>query len=282
MRLKSIVMAAVCASALAAPGFAQNRDQTLADVRQELTVLNVEIKQLKRELNTTGSPGQVTPGSALDRIDSIESALQRLTAKTEELEFRLNKIATDGANRIGDLSFRLCELEADCDIMNEGISKPLGGIESVAADPATGGGMAPTVPESNGGGTQLAVGEQADFDAAVAALDSGDFADAAQRFQTFVDTYPGTPMTGRALFLRGEALNAQDMVAEAARAYLASFSADPAGNSAPNALLQLGTALGQLGQVAEACATLGEVPNRFPGSAAASEASAERQQLGCS
>ena len=48
MRLKSIVMAAVCASALAAPGFAQNRDQTLADVRQELTVLNVEIKQLKR------------------------------------------------------------------------------------------------------------------------------------------------------------------------------------------------------------------------------------------
>jgi tol-pal system protein YbgF len=284
MGLTKFFLATVTAVAIAVPGLAQDRAQTLADVRQELTVLNVELARLRTELNTTGAPAPVGSGTPLDRVNSIETALQRLTAKTEELEFRLNSIATDGANRLGDLSFRLCELESDCDIMNEGMSKPLGGVEAVQPDLPAGQLPPSTLPDANTGDTttQLAVGEQADFDAALAALESGDFAGAATRFQTFVDTYPGTPLTGRALFLRGEALNAQNMVAEAARAYLASFSAEPGGQSAPDALLQLGTALGQLGQVNEACATLGEVPNRFPGSNAAAEAQAERQQLGCS
>jgi tol-pal system protein YbgF len=274
-------MAVACVMTLATPGLAQDREQTLADVRQELTVLNVELAKVRSELNTTGAPNPVASGSTLDRVNAIEAALTRLTNKTEELEFKLNSIATDGANRIGDLSFRLCELESDCYIMNEGISKPLGGVEAAAVSQS----MTTTTPQSDTfsetNNTQLAVGEQADFDAAMAAMDAGDFAGAASMFQTFVDNYPGTPMTGQALFLKGEALNAQNMVADAARAYLASFSADPTGQSAPNALVQLGTALGQLGQTNEACATLGEVPNRFPGSNAAAEAQAERQQLGC-
>lgn len=263
----------------ALPVGAQDRDQTLADVRQELAVLNVEIARLKGELNTTGAPTGVAGETLLDRVSSIEAALMALTAKTEELEFRLNSVVTDGANRIGDMSFRLCELEPDCDIMNEGISKPLGG-EAPSGPTATI--ATPPVIAPSDTGTQLAVGEQADFDAAMSALQNGDFAGAATLFQAFVDTYPGTPMTGQALFLRGEALAAQNLVAEAARAYLASFSADPTGASAPNALLALGTALGALGQVAEACATLGEVANRFPSANAVSAAMAERQQLGCS
>lgn len=280
MRLAKVSMAVV-AALVAGSAYAQDRAQTLADVRQELTVLNVELAKLRTELNTTGAPAPVAPGSPMVRLDSIEGALTRLTAKTEELEFKLNSIATDGANRLGDLSFRLCELEPDCDIMGQGMSRPLGGVEAVTPDLPTGGGLTgPAVPNADAG-SQLAVGEQADFDAATAALEAGDFAGAAARFQTFIDNYPGTPMTGRAYFLRGEALNAQNQTAEAARAYLASFSADPAGGSAPEALLQLGTALGQLGQAAEACATLGEVPNRFPNTAAAGKAQAERQQLGC-
>ncbi len=54
--------------------------------------------------------------------------------------------------------------------------------------------------------TQLAVGEQADFDRAKAALDSGDFRSAADLFATFTETYTGGPLTGRGAFLRGEAL----------------------------------------------------------------------------
>ena len=95
------------------PVVAQAQDaQTLADVRQELTVLNVEVQKLRRELSTTGGAGApVASGSVLDRVNAMESELQRLTSKTEELENKVNRVVTDGTNRIGDLEFRLVELE---------------------------------------------------------------------------------------------------------------------------------------------------------------------------
>ena len=41
---------------------AQPRTETLADIRQELTVLHVEIQKLKRELSTTGGAATATGG----------------------------------------------------------------------------------------------------------------------------------------------------------------------------------------------------------------------------
>ncbi len=69
---------------------------------------------------------------------------------------------------------------------------------------------------------------------------------------------------------------------EAARAYLASFTADVTGPIAPDALFQLGAALGRLGQTDQACITLGEVGVRFPAADAAGSARQEMATLGCS
>ena len=104
------------------PVTAQAQDaQTLADVRQELTVLNVEVQKLRRELSTTGGASvAVTGGSVLERVNAMESELQRLTSKTEELENRINRVVTDGTNRIGDLEFRLVELEGGDDNTDTG------------------------------------------------------------------------------------------------------------------------------------------------------------------
>ena len=94
------------------PGVTQEREQTLADIRQELTVLHVEVQRLNRELSTTGAPSASLAGtSVLDRVTAIEAELQRLTSKTEELQYRVQRIVEDGTNRIGDLEFRLVELE---------------------------------------------------------------------------------------------------------------------------------------------------------------------------
>ncbi|MEO0677810.1 MAG: tol-pal system protein, partial [Pseudomonadota bacterium] len=90
----------------AAPAMAQ-QDQTLADIRQELSVLFVEVQRLKQELNTSGAPSGTGGGSVLDRVNAIEMELQQLTSKSEELEFRIDRIVRDGTNRIGDLEFRI-------------------------------------------------------------------------------------------------------------------------------------------------------------------------------
>jgi tol-pal system protein YbgF len=123
--------------------------------------------------------------------------------------------------------------------------------------------------------------ERNDFDRAKGALDRGEFELAATELARFTETYPGSPLTGEAHFWRGEALSALGDQSGAARAYLDSFSGDPQGVMAPDALLQLGLALDRLGQRQESCVMLGEVTVRFPTSAASLEAQTARGSMGC-
>lgn len=261
---------------------AQDRDQTLADIRQELTVLNVEIQKLKRELSTTGNAGGATVGgSVLERLDALEAEASRLTSKTENLEFRINSVVADGTNRIGDLEFRLVELEGG-DVSKLGETSTLGGP---APEGAPSGSIAPPVTDSSAASepvAEMAIAERADFEAAQAALADGQTADAAQKFAAFLANYPGSPMQAQAELGRGKALEGMGEITQAARAYLAAFSAAPSGPAAPDALFHLGRGLGQLGQGPEACTTLQEVTNRFPGAPQVQQAQDERSRLGCS
>lgn len=260
----------------AAPGLAQETAETLADIRQDLTVLYVEIQKLKRELSTTGSPStSLAGGSALDRVNAIETELQRLTARTEELTNRIDRIVADGTNRVGDLEFRLVELEGG-DISQLGETTTLGGD---AGSPSYG--NAPEDGIQKLGGAQLAVGEQADFDKAKEAFDAGSYETAVVQFATFTETYTGGPLTTEAHFWRGKSLAALGDTSGAAKAFLEAYSGDPDGVMAPDALLELGLTLDTLGAPEEACTMLGELTGKFPASAAAEEAREARTSLGC-
>lgn len=272
----------ILAAALAWPAAAPAQDAgTLADIRAELSALAAEMRALRSELVAGGAPALQAAGGegALARMDAMESALTRLTAQTEALGNRIDRVVADGTNRIGDLEFRLCELEEGCDIASLPITESLGGDAGSAPAPAVG----PAIAPATGGGAvpQLAMSEKADFDAAKAAYDAGDFRDAADRFARFTETYTGGPLTADAQFLRGEALAGLGETAGAARAYLDAFSGAPDGPRAAESLLRLGQSLGELGQVQEACVTLSEVGARFAASPAATEAAGSMQALGC-
>ncbi|MDG1279922.1 MAG: tol-pal system protein YbgF [Pseudorhodobacter sp.] len=261
----------VLAAVLPLSALAQDRAQTLADIRQELVVMNQLMLELRRELSTTSGVGlQLDGSSTLGRVDAFEAALTQLTAKTEALEFRINQIVADGTNRLGDLEFRLVELEG-------------GDLGAIGQTPTLGGGAAVSVPSTPApeAGASLATNEQADFDRAQAVLASGDFRAAADLFAAFAQTYTGGPLTAQAHYQRGEALSNLGETGNAARAWLDAFSTDMAGPLAPEALLKVGRALGELGQTPEACVTLAEVGNRFPGGQPAADAAASAQALNC-
>lgn len=266
----AIVTAVFC---LGSGGVVAQDQQTLADIRQELNVLYVEIQKLRRELSTTGAPTTtVTGASVLDRMTAMEEQLKALTSKTERLQYRVEQIVRDGTNRIGDLEFRLVELEGG-DVSKLGETTTLGGDVDIAA-------VGPADPDTPDTG-ELAVGEQADLRAAGKALSEGDFRKAAELYAQFGQSYPGSPLAAEAEYGRGKANDGLGDTREAARAYLASFSADPTGPVAPDALFELGAALGRLGQGEQACVTLGEVGARFPASEAATSAREEMGALGC-
>jgi len=261
---------------LAGGALAQDRAATLADIRQELTVLHVEMQRLRRELNTTSGPTFQMPNAPfMDRLDALESELRKLTARTEALEGRIARIVEDGTRRIGDLEFRLVELEGG-DVSQLGETTTLGGDVPGEGLPSPGG----TAPAEDGA-PELAVAEQDAFDAAMDAYEAGELDEAAAGFAAFTETYPGGALSGAAHFWRGRALAESDDWRRAARAFLDSFSAAPDGEHAPEALWRLGLSLDRIGQREEACLTLAEVAPRFPDSPAAEQAEAEMRALGC-
>lgn len=255
------------------------RAETLADVQQDLTVLQVELSKLKRELSTTGGSQVTVSGDVLQRLNALESELSRITAKTEELEFRVGRVAEDGANRLGDLQFRVCELEPGCDLSKVGQIPPLGG-EQASAD------LSPAPASSSGTDAlpyegELAVSEEADFRSAQEALESGDFARAADLFAVFRETYPQGPLEPAALVGEGKALEGAGDTREAARRYLDAYSGFPDSKVAPEALYRLGAKLGELGSTPEACVTLAEVGTRYPGSEYVQAAEESRRGFAC-
>ncbi len=258
---------------------AQDRAQTLADIRTELAALAAEFNALKAELVNSGAAlNGSAGGDALTRMDTIEAELARLTARTEEVELKLNRVVADGTNRIGDMEYRLCEVTEGCDLATLGATSVLGGDaggDVVVTDPL----LDPTAGDT--GGAELAMSEQADFDRAKEVLASGDFLGAAALFATYAQSYPGGPLIPEAHFLRAQALTSMGDTSNAARAYLDAFSAAPEGPFAPEALLKLGEGLAALGQVPEACVTLGEVGIRYPGHMSATQAAVAMQGLGC-
>src|SRR5690606_11935345 len=152
--------------------------------------LSNQIQQLRDELVRTGAAGGLpaAPATALTRLDQLEAELRHLTDRVDVLTNDVIRITEDATNRVGDIEFRLTELE--------------GGDTSVKPEPAPlGGGVTrprarPVSPAAaSPGGGSLAVAEQADFDAALAAANAGDNQKAADLFGQFVQTYPDGPLT---------------------------------------------------------------------------------------
>ena len=156
--------------------YAEGNNETLADIRQDLNILYVEVLKLRRELSTTQSASMTTnnEASVLERLDGMEKELRRLTFETENLEFRLNTIVRDGTNRVRDLEYRLVELEGG-DVSEIDFATTLGGDLEIPLENNL---------EENSG-PELAIGEKADYESAQNALIEERFEDALILFERF-------------------------------------------------------------------------------------------------
>lgn len=127
--MRSILMAVsgvwlVAAVAVAQPAPDQ---QTLAGIRADLQILRQQIDGLRRELQVADpvTTGVVNAAPLIERTDLLDEEVRRLTSQLEALRFRVDQVVADGTNRIGDLEFRLTELEGG-DFSTLGETVPLG------------------------------------------------------------------------------------------------------------------------------------------------------------
>ena len=292
----AFVVALVCAWIDPAPAQDESMEATLADIRQELGFLLGEVQYLKSQLVTTGPPqsGSARRGGTVAlRVDAIESELRQLTGAVEELQFRVETIVEDGTRRIGDLEFRLVELEGG-DLSSVGMVPTLGTadpetakdgeIEAVAADDsgeAAGNGKAANVAEAAAAQEPVYPGETP-FEVAMAAFEAGNYADALGYLDTALEPDAEAETFAEVRFWQGESHFALQDWQSAASSYLDSFSSSPKGPNASGAILGLGISLGELGHADEACLMLSEAAVRAPDDPeVAGRAERERVRFGC-
>ena len=286
--IRRAALAAVLALA-AVPAMAQQPPPgaSVADLRAELATLSGQVQQLRDQLVQRGAGGGLPAeaADALTRLDQLEAELRRITARVEVLTNDLDRIVSEASNRIGEVEFRLAELEggtppppaADTPLLG-------GGLTALRPRPREGQGGAVTggdTPPGAGPGAQLTVTERSDFDAAVAAAEAGEHARATELFGAFLATYPGGPLAGEAQFRRGQSQEALSDWRGAARSYLDAFSGAPRDPIARQALYRLAISLNALGSTGDACLTLTEVEIRYPGSDVAADVPARRAEFRC-
>ncbi len=266
----------------------EGTSRTLAELRADLRAVGADLRALRAELAASGADGFRAAGgdSAIDRMNAMEREITRLTGDTERLRHRIDRIVRDGSNRIGDIEFRLCEMEDGCD---------LGALTTSQLGDLDGGGAAlmgsafdaapsapASAPASAGGSPGALTGqEQADLDRARAALEAGDFPRAAELFGDFAATHAGSPAATEALYLQGAALDSAGDPKGATGAWLQAFAAAPAGPRAADALLGLSRVSAVDRPAAEGCVYLDELISRFPGTPQADEAARRSALAGC-
>jgi tol-pal system protein YbgF len=139
----------------------------------------------------------------------------------------------------------------------------------------------PLVGTGQSGGIDLATGQPLDlsynptvistgnadadaqFAAGYEAIQSGDYAFAADQFDQFVSLYPNNPQVPEAANFLGEALLRQGSYDQAAEVLLDIFQKHPDHPRAPDLLLKLGMALSGAGERETACRTYAEVGKRY-------------------
>ena len=249
------------------PALAPAQAETVADLRAELTALSSVVADLARELSSGSAAEQPGfDGALIDRVERTREELARLTGRTEELEFRIRRTIDEASNRLGDLEFRMTELEGG-DTTDLATPRPLDRGETTA--------------DGDSDAPELAASERTAFDSARDLAENGDYDAAAEALQQFLEFYPGSPLGADASMLLGDMHRARGSEPDAARAYLNLYLADSDGADAPRALLALGESLGRLEQREEACVMFDELLDRFASSPQATEASDARARLEC-
>lgn len=270
-------------AAPAAPAAAPADAATLADLRGQLQQLTGELQGLRAELVASGAAGFQAAGgdSAIDRMNAMEAQLSKLTGQTEQLQHEIQRVVRDGTRRIGDIEFRLCEMDPACDLGALMTQPDLGSQGGGGAGVSIGSRAQPPVAPEESGAKRPTSAEQQDFDRAQEVLGQGDFLRAADLFAAVAQTHAGGPLTAESLFMRGQALDSAGQAEGAAAAWLEAFAADPDGARSPESLLGIARIVSQTDDPLTACLYLSEIPVRFAGTDAATEAERRMAALDC-
>lgn len=316
-RLAGIALAAALVGMLATtPAAAQlfgGRDDSQANVRinqveeqmrvltGQIEELNFQIRQLQDQIRRMQEDNeyrfQQLEGSTGNRSDAGGGGTRDLAGTLDDT----TGYGPAGGGTLGQLPADTGS--GDADYGSEGGYVAGGGagpLDLSALARGTGGGFAPSGPDTAPPGVSSGAPQddgfatarvdagggddpRAAYDAAYSRILSGDYAGAEAGFRRFLADHPNDALAANAQFWLGESHYARGDYRAAADAFLKSYTDYPDSAKVTDSLLKLGLSLRGIGQTDAACATFSELLTKYPGAPTAvrAEAEAQKQRSGC-
>ncbi len=220
------------------------------------------------------------------RLSRLETEIRTLTGKTEELQ-----------HAVGQFDSRFSKLVSDVDLRLRGLEQAATPPPTASAEPTTTppppasvatrrprANPAPdappralgTVPGRSSDQTAAAVPPPAQpalpagtareqYDHAISLmLNDQNFTGAERAFKAFIERHPEHELAGNAHYWLGETYYVRKDYRQAAFTFGDGYQRFPNSNKAPDNLLKLGMALGQLGQAKDACTAFSRLLTNFP------------------
>lgn len=236
-----------------------------------------------------GSPAGSAISDLTNRVSALEQQVQQLTNQVEEGGHRLTVLEQQYAKMKGDTDYRLNALEQG----GAGAPPPNGGPQpngQAANQPAPPFGPAGRKPVTGKPAPAPAMADEASGGAAPAGdamptvAKTGDpaedsymlgytlwsqkrYADAEKQLAQVVSKYPKHKRASYAQNLIGRAYLDDGQLADAAKAFYASYKQFPRGERAPDSLYYLGVTLTKLKKNSDACQAYGEFQDVYGASA---------------
>lgn len=269
--------------------FAQSGTPDMRSLSNRLDRIENELSDLQRQTYSGGAPtgaprsldGGTGSADLQSRVLELEEQVRSLNGRLEE------------ANHRASSAERQLELfKADVDLRFQDLAGGgAGGGGAPAVREEGSGAPAQLSPPPAGGEAPAASGAsvlpsgtpEAQYDFAIDLMKRGQYDQARQAFQEFLQVHPNHNLAGNAQYWLGETYYAQNDFKRAGDAFLTGYTTYASSNKAPDSLLKLGMSLAALGNKDAACTVWGELGSRFPQATPAIVARArlERQKAGC-
>jgi tol-pal system protein YbgF len=265
--------------------------------------LSTRIEQLQAAFNRLQQQLQQLAGAADSnllanqeiRLQELQNELTFVNGQMEELGYALRQLAERLDKEQQETDYRLKNLE-ELLVQKNGQSwgnqlpgqngrqhtdsippyKPFSSRPMPPAIPPV-----PVVPAQNNilpSGTM-----QSQYDFAFSLLKQGNYEEAGQAFQEFLQLYPQQELAGNAAYWLGESYYARKDYQRSAQIFAEGFKNYPGSSKAPDNLLKLALSFSNLGSTVEACSTLKVLGQRFPQATPTilERMRSERQRLNC-
>jgi tol-pal system protein YbgF len=235
-----------------------------------------EIRAIVFQGKESGKPVVVQPADTEPRIQALAERVGDL----EQSLTRINGALETTAHQLDESRKANADLAAQVKALSDQLAAAQQQAQAAAPPPPAAAAPAPPAPPSPAEARQSAADA---FANARQLMLSGDYDAAEGAFAAYVAAYPDGARTPEARYWWGKTLMVKGASAQAASAYIAAIRGWPKTAWAPDAVVELSRALVALKKPEDACATLAELPKRYPKAppAVTTRAAAASRQARC-